>query len=725
MPRDRPYLPRDRAAPRGGAGDPLRDALDLLSPARRGADDPLDRPGPAHRGAGDPLRDALDPGRPAKSSRRPAVAAPISPAAPPAPSGRRELPRRPTTSARRTPVTAHPIAPSRRAPVTSRTAGPVRRTPVPSRPRPAGSRRRIRLATVFALALFTAIGVRLVVLQVGQSPESVALLLEQQRNRLVEIELPAARGSIVDRSGAVLARSVEARYVYADPEQIRDAPAVAARLSPLLGIARSRLTRLMAKQKRPGGAASRFEYLARGVDIPLARAVDGLGLAGIGTGRDERRDVSGADLASNLIGFTGADRTGLEGLEARYDDVLRGRDGRLVYERGNPRVDDGRLAKEIPSGRHRLTRARPGATLHLTIDRDLQFQTQRALCPALARARATFGAAVVLDVRSGEVLAQASCPGFNAAKPLDYPPAARADVASSVAAEPGSTHKAFVLAAALQEGVITPETTVPAGGPLVRGGTPFADERPQPAGTRLTMPQVLAYSSNVGTIAVADRLGPQRLFEYQRRFGLGAATGEGMPGESPGRLLEPARWSASASASVPIGTSVDATLLQMAAGYATIANDGRYVAPRLVRSVTGADGPATPGPAPQTRQVLSPEVAAQVRTMMEAVVVLPGATGRRAAVPGYRVAGKTGTVDRLVDGRYTSANAVSFIGMAPAEAPRYVVAVSAAVPEGAGGEVAAPVFSSVMSLTLSRFLVPPSRSRPPSFGCPHKVSCGW
>jgi cell division protein FtsI (penicillin-binding protein 3) len=563
--------------------------------------------------------------------------------------------------------------------------------------------------------LFTAIGVRLVVLQVGQSPEALGVLLEQQRNRLVEIKLPAPRGSIVDRSGAVLARSVESRYVYADPELITDARAAAARLSPLLGVAPSQLARLMSRQKRPDGTDSRFEYLARGVGIPLARTIDALGLAGIGTGRDERRDVPGADLAANLIGFTGEDRTGLEGLEARYDDVLRGRDGRLVYERGNPFIDDGRLAKEIPSGYHRLTPARPGATLHLTIDRDLQFQAQRALCPSLARADATLGAAVVLDARTAEVLVQASCPGFDAAKPLDYEPAERADVASSVAAEPGSTHKAFIVAAALQEGLIDADTTVPAGAPLIRGGTPFTDDHPQPAGTRLTIPRVLAYSSNVGTIEVADRLGPQRIFEYQQRFGLGVTTGEGMPGESAGRLLNPAQWSPSASGSVPIGTSVDATLIQLAAGYAAIANDGTYVSPRLVQSTVDADGTVSPAAVSRTRRVLSPEVAAEVRTMLEAVVVLPGATGHLAAVPGYRVAGKTGTVDRLVDGHYTSANTVSFIGMAPAEAPRFVVAVSAVVPEGAGGDVAAPVFSSIMGLALTRYRVPPSTTRPPSF----------
>jgi len=687
MPRERPYLPRDPAAPRGGAGDPLRDALDLFGTRRA-----TRRPAP-------PTAAVERPASPAAAVDRPAPS--VATADRPAPEPR---PRRPVLPR---PRGGPETAPERRAPAST--------PPPPSRRRLAGSRRRIRLATVFALALFVAIGMRLVVLQVGQSPEALGVLLEQQRTRLVEITLPAARGSIVDRSGAVLARSVESRYVYADPELIRDGPAAAARLSPLLGVAPSRLAGLMAKRHRSDGTPSRFAYLARGIDISRAHGVDGLGLAGIGTGRDERRDVPGADLAANLIGFTGEDRTGLEGLEARYDGLLRGRDGRLVYERGNPRVDDGRLAKEIPSGYHRLTPARPGATLHLTIDRDLQFETQRALCPPLAQANATVGAAVVLDVRTGEVLAQASCPGFNAAKPLDYPPARRADAASSVAAEPGSTHKAFVVAAALQEGLITADTTVPAGAPLVRGGTPFADDHPQPPGTHLTIARVLAYSSNVGTIAVADRLGPRRIFEYQQRFGLGSATQEGMPGENAGRLLPPASWSPSASGSVPIGASVDATLIQLAAGYAAIANDGVYVSPSLVRSTVDADGVVAPAAAPRTRRVISPQVAAEVRTMLEAVVVLPGATGGRAAVPGYRVAGKTGTVDRLVNGRYTTANTVSFIGMAPAEAPRYVVAVSAAVPQGTGGDVAAPVFSSIMGLTLGRYRVPPSTTRPPSF----------
>jgi cell division protein FtsI (penicillin-binding protein 3) len=581
---------------------------------------------------------------------------------------------------------------------------PKRKAP----PRLAGGRRRLRLATVLALALFTVIGVRLVLLQVAQSPQALEQLLDQQRRRLVEVKLPAPRGSILDRSGAALARSVEARYVYADPELVTDAPRTARKLSPLLGIAPSKLARLLAKQKRPGGGASRFVYLARGVDLAVVKDIAALDLAGIGTGRDERREIPGADLAANLIGFTGEDRTGLEGLEARYDDLLDGTDGRLVYERGNPKVDDGKLAKEIPSGYHRLTESRPGTSLQLTIDRDLQFYIQRILGEHLEKAKATAGAAVVLDVRTGEVLAQASFPPFNAAKPLDYEPGARIDVATRLAAEPGSTHKAFMVAAALQEGVVTAGETFPAGAPIVRGGAAFPDDHPQPPGTRLTIPQILAYSSNIGTIEIADRLGAQRVYDWQRRFGLGAVTGEGMPGESAGRLLSPPQWSPSASGSVPIGLSVDATLLQMAAGYAAIANDGTYVTPYLIKATIDPDGTAVAAGQPARRQVLTPGVAAQVRTMLQAPIVMPKATGARAAVPGHRVAGKTGTVDRLVDGRYTSANRASFIGMAPADQPRYVVAISADVPDGAGGEIAAPIFSQMMGLTLRTYRVPPS-----------------
>ena len=616
------------------------------------------------------------------------------------------------------------------APAPRRTAGgrPTRAAP-PSRPAPprpappiaaeppklANSTRRLRLGTVLALTLFVAIGIRLVVMQVVESPASAQSLLEQRQSRLREVVLPASRGSILDRSGAVLAHSVEARYIYADPELVEDPADVAAKLSPLLGVAPSKLMQLMAKQTRPGGGASRFEYLARGVDITVADRIVAMNLAGIGADRDERRDVPGADVAANLIGFTGEAHTGLEGLEARYDDLLRGTDGERVFMIGNPNVDKGQLAKEIPGGYHRETPAQSGTSLELTIDRDLQFQVQRFLSDDMEKVHAKIGAAVVLDVKTGEVLTQASYPAYNAAKPFDARPIDRDDVASSIIADPGSTHKAFTLGAALQEGVITPDSLITVGPALIRGGARFQDSHIQKAGTKLTIPGVLAYSSNVGTILIADRLGPQKLYDYQQKFGLGKATNEGMPGEATGKLLAPSEWSGSASGSVPIGMSVDATLIQMAAGYAAIANDGTYIQPHLIKSTIAPDGSVTPAPAPETHPVLSPQIARELRTMMEAVVDTKGATGTQAAVANFRVAGKTGTGKRLIDGQYTKYNAGSFVGMAPADNPRFVIAVFADVPNGTGGDVAAPAFSQMMSFALRHYSVAPSGSKPPTF----------
>ncbi|GAA3942428.1 penicillin-binding transpeptidase domain-containing protein [Actinoplanes auranticolor] len=604
----------------------------------------------------------------------------------------------------------------RRAP--ARSAAPVRpgaRRPAPlipaEPPRLANGTRRLRLGTVLALTLFVAIGVRLVVLQVGGSAAAADSLLEQREKRLTEVVLPAPRGSILDSSGAVLAHSVEARYIYADPEMIKDPVAAAARLSPKLGIPPSKLIQLMAKKKRPGGGPSRFEYLARGVDIAVADEIAAMKIPGISSDRDERRDIPGADLAANLIGFTGDDHTGLEGIEARYDELLRGTDGKRVFEIGR-----GDLAMEIPGGYHRQDDASPGSSIQLTINRDLQFEVQRVLSQQGEKSNATVAAAVVLNAKTGEVLAQASYPAYNAAKPGDFKPKDREDVATSVIADPGSTHKAFTIGAALEEGVITRDSLITVGPGLKRGGYDFTDTHRLPAGTRLTIPGVLAYSSNVGTIRIADKLGKEKLYDYQQRFGLGRATNVGMPGEATGRLLAPGEWSGSASGSVPIGMSVDATLIQMTAGYGAIANDGTYIQPHLIKStISGRNGSVTPTPAPETHRVLSAGTAKQLREMMESVVDAEGGTGGRAAVDGYRVAGKTGTGKMLVEGQYTKHNAGSFIGMAPAEDPQFVIGVFADVPDGTGGDVAAPAFSKMMSSALRHYRVPPSGNPEPTF----------
>ena len=621
-----------------------------------------------------------------------------------------------TTRTGRERKVAAPPAPRRGPagrPATPARPGPRRPAPlIPAEPpRLANGTRRLRLGTVLALTLFVAIGVRLVVLQVGGSAASAESLLKQRQNRLTEVVLPAPRGSILDSSGAVLAHSVEARYVYADPEMIKDPVAAAAKLSPELGIPQSKLIQLMAKKKRPGGGASRFEYLARGVDIAVADKIAAMKIRGINSDRDERRDIPGADLAANLIGFTGADHTGLEGLEARYDELLRGTDGKRVFEIGR-----GDLAKEIPGGYHRQDDASPGSSIQLTINRDLQFEVQRVLSQEGEKNNATVAAAVVLNAKTGEVLAQASYPAYNAAKPDDFKPKDRDDVASSVIADPGSTHKAFTIGAAMEEGVITRDSLITVGPALRRGGYDFVDGHRQTTGTKLTIPGVLAYSSNVGTIRIADKLGKEKLYEYQQKFGLGQATNEGMPGEATGRLLAPDEWSGSASGSVPIGMSVDATLIQMTAGYGAIANDGTYIQPHLIKAtISGKDGSVVPAGAPETHRVLSATTAQQLREMMESVVDAQGATGTQAAVDGYRVAGKTGTGKMLVEGQYTKHNAGSFIGMAPAEDPQFVIGVFADVPDGTGGDVAAPAFSKMMSSALRHYRVPPSGNPEPTF----------
>ncbi|BCJ45432.1 hypothetical protein GCM10010168_79680 [Actinoplanes ianthinogenes] len=627
----------------------------------------------------------------------------------------RRAPEPPRASSRRT----GKQEPAARRTVTDRTGRgpgrePARRPrPVPAEPpKLANSTRRLRLGTVLALSLFVMIGVRLVVLQVGTSPAEVESLVKLRNKRLSTVELPAPRGSILDRNGAVLANSVEARYIYADPENAqlqKNLGATAVRLSRLLGIPASKLAAKM-QRKQVLGTWSRFSYLARGVDISIANQIEAMGLKGIYTHVDERRDVPGKDLAANLIGFTGDDGRGLVGLEARYDDLLHGTDGKRVYETGK-----GSLNVPIAGGYEQITAARPGSSVKLTIDRWVQYNAQRILNEEAERNHATVAGAVILDVKTGEIVAQASYPTYNAAQPEKSEENERIDVPTAVVTDPGSSHKAFVIGAALQEGLITPESTQVVAPAIVRGGIPFEDHEKVTKGSKLTIAGILAYSSNVGTILIGEKLGKQKLYEYQQKFGLGKATGEGMPGESPGLLLPPDQWSGSAYGSVPIGHSVSATLVQMAAGYGAIANDGVYIQPHLIKSTVAGDGTETPVATPETHRVLDAKVAGELRTLLEAVTEDNEGTGTKAQVAGYRVAGKTGTGKMVVDGQYTSHNASSFVGMAPAENPRYVVAVSMDVAKGTGGEVSAPAFSDMMGYTLLHYFVPPSTTKPPTF----------
>jgi cell division protein FtsI (penicillin-binding protein 3) len=574
-------------------------------------------------------------------------------------------------------------------------------------PRLGDPQRRLRISTVLVLALFAVIGGRLVELQLIDARGYAAQGLAE---RLQRVPVAAPRGAIYDRTGAVLVHSVEARYVYADPGLIDNPDQAADALSPLLGIPRSELLGRLVKHKRDDGTQVRFEWLARGVDIATGDRILALNLAGIGVRRDERRDVPGHDLAANLLGFTNRDLTGLAGLEAGFDELLRGVDGERTFE-----IGDGNLATEIPGGYRMEKPARPGTSLQLTIDRDLQYEIQNILAGRMRERKALFGAAVVLDVHTGEVLAQASYPPYDAADPFTAPEAARVDAASQIVVDPGSVAKVVALGAALQEDVVQPDSTVLIGPTIRKGDTVYSDTHPFPAGTRITLPGILAYSSNVGTITVASQLGADRLYSYQCELGLGRPTGEGLPGEASGLVQPPENWSGSSYGSIPIGNGISVTPLQMAAVYAAVANDGVWTQPHLVRATVGPDGRSSPADAPESRRVFDTSTAQALRTMLEAVVTLPGATGVSAAVPGYRVAGKTGTGLRVVDGRYAPGEVASFVGMAPADAPRYVIAVFAHTPGGTGGAVAGPAFRDMMAFTLGHYQVPPTGAPVPTF----------
>ena len=578
------------------------------------------------------------------------------------------------------------------------------------KPRLADPVRRLRVGTVLILAMFAVIAVRLVEIQLTEAPAYAA---DGLRDRLERVELPAPRGSILDRNGNVLAGSEEARYVYVDPQFVDNPRLTAEKLSEVLGVPRSELLPKIMPHKHADGRDVRFEYLARGVSVEMGQRVSALNLPGIGVRRDERRIVPGHDLAANVIGFTGRDLTGLGGLEASFDELLRGTPGVREFEVGRAHSNLS-LDHEIPGGYHRETPARPGSSLQLTIDQDLQFEIQGILGETMRKVKATFGAAVVLDVRTGEVLALASYPFFDAANPLAYDPAHRGDAATGITVEPGSVHKAIVMAACLQEGVVRPDDTVLVPPSITKGDTRFVDVHRHSAPVLMTLPGILALSSNVGTITLADRLGAQRLYEYQRAFGLGEPTRVGLPGEAAGLVQPPKNWSGSSYGSIPIGLGVSVTPLQMAAVYATIANGGVWVQPHLVQAVVSPDGTRSPVPVP-SRRVISAANAAALRTMLEAVVTVPGATGLSAKVPGYRVAGKTGTGKTVENGRYAAGEVASFIGMAPADAPRYVIAVFAHTPGGAGGSVAGPAFAKMMRYTLLHYAVAPTGTKPPKF----------
>jgi cell division protein FtsI (penicillin-binding protein 3) len=552
----------------------------------------------------------------------------------------------------------------------------------------------LQFGLVAVLALFAVIGGRLVQLQ---GLDGTAYAAQAERLRLRNVVLPAQRGDILDRDGNILARTVSARTVFADPKLVVDPAGTAARLAGPLGVDGPAL---LAQLTRPG----RYVVLKRGMPPEAAKVVTDLRLAGIGSQPESQREVPGHDLAANVIGFVGRDGQGLAGIESRYDDLLRGKAGKHVYQTapgGQP----------IPSALERMVPAVPGRSVETTLDRDLQFVAQQSLSDRMKQTGAFTGSAVVLDTKTFQVLAMASYPTYDASDPAAAPAAARGNAAVSNVVEPGSIHKAITISGALQAGAISPDTVMTVPPTITKGGKTFRDTHKH--GTvGITLMGILAQSSNVGTIEIADKLGAQGVYDYQRKFGLGSKSGLDFPGESPGIVQPPSNWSGPSYGGIPIGLGVAVTPLQMAVVYATIANDGLRLTPTLVRGFRGADGSFTPAARPKATRVLSPAVARVMRTDLSAITS-KHATGARAAIPGYVVAGKTGTGQRVEGGHYTQGNVTSFIGMAPAADPRYVVAVFVHAPNGVGGAVSGPVFQELTGYLLRHYRVPPVGQAPP------------
>jgi cell division protein FtsI (penicillin-binding protein 3) len=548
--------------------------------------------------------------------------------------------------------------------------------------RPTTANRRLLLGTAVLLLAFVLLLVRAVQVQVLAGDEYRARAKAQH---LRELQVAAHRGVIYDRNGAELAVSKRMATVYAAPNVIEDADAAADQLAPLLGLDRDSL-----EEKLDG--RSGFVYLARKVDPAVAEQVLELGLRGVGVYPEEKRVYPRGALAPQVLGFVGTDNVGLAGLEKQYDELLSGEAG----ERGVIRDAFGEELNVIFD-----RRSRQGDSLVISLDEDIQYRTEQVLSETVEQFEAKKACAIVLEPTSGEILAMAHAPTFDTNAFGDVPEELKRNWAVNDQYEPGSTFKMLVVAAALEAGLVTPETTFRLA-PTIKVYDRVVNEahRDQPAVREWTVTQILAQSSNVGAVTLGLEVGKDRLVDMISRFGFTRPLGIDFPGEAPGSMPEPGRWSGSTIANVPIGQGIATSPLQMAAAYAAIANDGVLVRPRLNRNL----------PAPE-RRVMSPEVAQQLRQMLSTTIT--EGTGQMAALTGYTVAGKTGTAQKVNEngGGYSREKYVaSFVGMVPADRPELVILVAVDEPTKAyyGSTVAAPAFRLIADFAVKHLEIPPS-----------------
>ncbi|HJP67173.1 MAG TPA: penicillin-binding protein 2 [Actinomycetota bacterium] len=579
-----------------------------------------------------------------------------------------------------------------------------------SRPPGPPAHRLVALFVIMALGL-SGILVRLVVLQVNEASAYETLALDQ---RVRDIPLPASRGTIFDRNGQELAMSLPAKAVFADPAIVDNPSSEARVVASMLGLDRPSVQAKLSTKATDTGRPIRFVYLARGVSVPTARALERKQLPGIGFQDESRRYYPAGALAPQVLGFVGVDGTGLAGLESQYESKLAGRPGREVVEEGL----DGTF---IPQGTSHDVPPVAGGELMLTIDKDIQYRAQVSLAHAVKDNGAKGGTLIAMDPRTGDILAMATYPWFDPNRFAEADPDRLRNRAVTDMYEPGSANKVITAAAALEEGVIRPTDRLEVPDRLQVSNKLFHDAHEHPT-EQMTLGDILAYSSNIGAIKVAERLGRDRLSAYLHRFGFGHVTGLGFPGEARGLLAPPDQWWGTSMGTIPIGQGIAVTPLQMASVYATVANGGVWIEPRLVRAIVGPNGRERDVASSPTRRVVSAETAGQLVRMLAYGVEV--GTGTEAQIPGYWVAGKTGTARKPLTGAlgYSDHYVASFIGFTPATRPALVVAVVLDEPETVfGGVAAAPLFRDVARFALAKLRVAPA-PRPPL--PPHAVPTG-
>jgi cell division protein FtsI (penicillin-binding protein 3)/stage V sporulation protein D (sporulation-specific penicillin-binding protein) len=519
---------------------------------------------------------------------------------------------------------------------------------------------------------------------------------QAQRMHEETLTTPAGRGSILDRTGVQLAIGEQDHTVYADPHMVTDARGVALAAHRLFGVDADKLyPKLLDK-------TSRFVYVARFADPKSANAFMAKHFTGIGSYPEERRAYPQNTVAAPVIGYAGIDNKGLGGLELEYDRKLAGRPGRQTIIRDAT----GQAIDTLSS-----TPERQGQSVFTTIDSRIQANAEAVLRQTVTQFRATSASAIVLDPRTGAILAMAQAPVYDANKAGSVPYAIQRNRAVTDTYEPGSTFKLVTIAGALSEGIVTPSTKFRLPYSIHVADRVIHDAEPRPTEV-LSTSEILSHSSNVGAVTIAKKLGSVSLMNWIAKFGYGKKTGIDFPGESPGFVLPLDKWYGSTIGNVPIGQGISVTPIQMAAAYAAIANDGVWVQPHLVERIGGRlynDH--------KRRRVVSPKIDKVLKQMLTGVVDEHGATGNAAAIPGYTVAGKTGTAQVPGPHGYTTGKYVaSFVGMVPVKKPRLVVLVVVNEPTRGifGGTVAAPAFAAIAKFDLQHLNVPPDHPVAPA-----------